>query len=32
MVRIGGPVRCRAGGDGGQEGQGEHGERDVPVP
>ncbi len=32
VVRVGGPVRGRAGGDGSQESQGEHGERDVPVP
>lgn len=33
VVRFCWPVGCSAGdGDGGEEGQGEHGEGDVPVP
>jgi len=32
MLRIGRPGGVRVGGEGGQEGQGQHGERDVPVP
>ncbi|MEU6868987.1 hypothetical protein ABZ924_38175 [Streptomyces sp. NPDC046876] len=32
VVWTGWPLWCRVGGDGGQENQGKHGERDVPGP